>query len=268
MRKAYIFLLAFIAWTILFWYHYVYNIHQLGATPSEPAAITIPDPSSEKILPKQILFKPVTYAIVSDQHTSALVDSIVNLGEADQLLQITGFNTTAEQIGLDFDLGLARAAELKKLLIESLPENRIEIYSDTISTFVYHQDSLIEAVTYQWIDGYSTAEPTNYYLINHSSKRVKTEDYEALLASIAERLVESGEKVIIRGHTDSSGDSELNFTIGLRNAKDVRDVFKEKGVQRNQIQTTTSGEEMPIADNESDRGRIDNRRIEIEIIEN
>ncbi|MFK7983321.1 MAG: OmpA family protein, partial [Saprospiraceae bacterium] len=93
------------------------------------------------------------------------------------------------------------------------------------------------------------------------------EDFEELFDKLATRLIATGEKVILKGHTDSHGDSELNFTIALRNAKDIRDVLKEKGVPEGQIETTSRGEDEPVGDNTTDIGKFDNRRIEIDIRE-
>lgn len=267
MRKAYFFLMLLLAWAFLFWLHYVYNLKQLGATSVPPSSPTVPKIVNTPIAPTLILFKPKTYGLIIKGGNEVLIDSILAEGKEGQLLQITGLNTPDEQVGLDFDLGMARAAELKKLLLNRLPEDRMEIYSDTISNFTYRKDSLIEGLFYEWVDGYAPIEDTNYYLLDHDNKRIKTELFEEVLTKIAEKLVASGNKVIIRGHTDSYGDKELNFTIALRNAKDIRDVFKEKGVDAKQIKTTSDGEKFPIADNTLPSGKKANRRIEIEIKE-
>lgn len=272
MKKAYFFLFLLIAWGFLFWYHYVYNIKQLGTSSVEPDAITVPEPPSTIIIPTTtsvLLFKPKTYGLIVNGSNDEVINAILTEGNPDQLLQITGLNSLQEQEDLDFDLGLARAAELKKLLIDSLSEDRIEIFSDTISNFRLSKDSLFAGVRYEWVDNYITEEaaPTNYFLIDHDTKRVKTENFEDIISQVAQRLIDTGEKVIINGHTDSNGEKELNFTIALRNAKDIRDELKAKGVDRKQIETTSRGEESPISDNETEQGRKDNRRIEIQIKE-
>lgn len=270
MRKAYIFLVPLFIWVAMFWYHYVYNIQQLGATTTEPTPTTpiVSEPTpTTTIEPKslQLLFKPTTYGLIVSEGSATLVDSILAQGQDGQLLQITGLNTPSEQVGLDFELGLARASELKKLLINRLSEDRIEIYTDTSSFLIFTQDSLVEAVFYEWVEGYTPDEPLDYYLVNHPNKRIKTEDFEELFDKLATRLLETGETIILNGHTDSHGDSELNFSIALRNAKDIRDVLKAKGVPKDKIETTSRGEDEPVGDNTTEIGKIDNRRIEISI---
>lgn len=272
MRKTYLNLsiIGLILWGSLFWYHYVYNIQQIGVSSNEPDTITVPEPIPSKNTPitSTFLFKPKTHGLILNRSNKEVIDDILAAGNPDQLLQITGLNSLTEQEGLDFDLGMARAAELKKLLIDSLSEDRIEIFSDTISNFKVREDSLLAAVNYEWVDNYEpNTEPVNYFLIDHDTKRVKTEDFQSTIATVAQRLIDTGNKVIINGHTDTSGDKELNFTIALRNAKDIRDELKALGVDKNQIETTSRGEESPIADNETEQGRMDNRRIEIQIEE-
>ena len=282
MRKAYIFLFLLIVWGFLFWWHYVYNIKQLGTSTVKPDAIIVPEAAPSVITPttSTLLFKPKTYGLILNGANEEVINSILAEGNPDQILQITGLNGLAEQEDLDFDLGLARAAELKKLLIDSLSEDRIEIFTDITSNFNLTKDSLFEGVRYEWVDNESNDEnenegndnyvseaSSNYFLIDHDTKRVKTEDYQSIIDAVAQRLIDTGGKVLINGHTDSSGEKELNFTIALRNAKDIRDELKAKGVDRKQIGTTSRGEEAPIADNETEQGRKDNRRIELQIEE-
>jgi len=269
MRKDHLILCLLIGWGCLFWYHYVFNIKQLDTSPVEPEAITVPEPAPTEISPttNSVLFKPKTYGLILENGNDEMINTIIAAGNPNQLLQITGLNSPQEQEGLDFDLGLARAVELKKLLIDKLSEDRIEVFSDTISNFRLTENGLFPGITYEWIDNYIPTEPTNYFLINHDTKRVKTENFESIIEEVAQRLIDTGGKVIINGHTDASGDKELNFTIALRNAKDIRDELKTKGIDRKQIETTSRGEESPIADNETEQGRKDNRRIEIQIQE-
>jgi hypothetical protein len=267
MKTAYLFLLAFIAWTMLFWYHYVHNIKQICAVDAPSSTITIPEsiPSELPESEKQLLFQHNTYEPVLRGPAQSFINTILEEGNDDQLLQITGYYTSKEQASLDYNLGLARANELKKILVNDIEEDRIELFSDSIFEFTFYKDSLIEAVWYEWVDGYVSNEPLNAYLLNHDKKRVDGSQFEDLLQKIATRLIESGETIIIRGHTDEGGGKEKNFKIALRNAKNIRDVLKEKGVPNKQIKTTAQGEESPIADNATKEGRLENRRIEIEI---
>lgn len=69
----------------------------------------------------------------------------------------------------------------------------------------------------------------------------------------------------ISGHTDSLGDDEFNRTLSEERAKACYQYIVSKGVQPSRLSYTGYGEERPIADNESSRGRRLNRRVEFEL---
>lgn len=271
MRNIIIFLLIICLWASLFWYHYVHNIKQLCIN---DAAIQLDGTESPtSILPqteKKLLFQPNSYRLKNSDSIESLPVELLNAPSPNSILQIIGFYTAVEQTHFNFDLGEARAAEIKKLLLSHFSEEKIFIYSQLVDSFMIYQDSLIDAFSYEWIE--KEQEELNiaeedYFLLSHDSKRIKVEEFEGLISQIAERINTSQETIVIRGHTDSDGDSELNFKIALRNAKDVRDALLALGIDRQKIKTTGQGEENPIADNMTAKGRLENRRVEIELIE-
>ena len=73
----------------------------------------------------------------------------------------------------------------------------------------------------------------------------------------------SNRDIIIEGYTDSSGDEEYNRKLSERRAMAVRDFLVSAGVDPRRISAHGYGEEHPIATNDSERGRRDNRRVEI-----
>lgn len=74
-------------------------------------------------------------------------------------------------------------------------------------------------------------------------------------------------KVEIAGHTDSIGAEEYNFSLSQRRAQSVVDWLVSKGINRQRIIAKGYGETSPIADNGTDEGRKQNRRVTFEIIE-
>lgn len=69
-------------------------------------------------------------------------------------------------------------------------------------------------------------------------------------------------KVSVTGHTDSVADDAHNLDLSKRRAKAVGDYLASK-VPGLSITTDGKGEAEPIADNETDEGRAQNRRVEI-----
>ena len=71
--------------------------------------------------------------------------------------------------------------------------------------------------------------------------------------------------VIVIGHTDSIGSDAYNMRLGLRRAESVKAYLISKGMNSNQIKTSSKGEREPVADNKTAQGRAMNRRVVIEV---
>lgn len=67
------------------------------------------------------------------------------------------------------------------------------------------------------------------------------------------------------GHTDSVGTAQSNLSLSYARANSVADYLSSRGVNRQLINTQGLGESRPIADNRSNQGRAQNRRVEITI---
>ncbi len=71
--------------------------------------------------------------------------------------------------------------------------------------------------------------------------------------------------VEIGGHTDSSGDRELNRRISQQRADAVAEYLKGKGISMKRMYTRGYGEDFPIASNSTEDGRKKNRRVAIRV---
>lgn len=69
--------------------------------------------------------------------------------------------------------------------------------------------------------------------------------------------------VAIEGHTDNVGSVEMNQTLSQHRADSVKSYLMEKGIQSRRLTATGIGETSPIADNQTESGRQQNRRVEI-----
>jgi len=76
-----------------------------------------------------------------------------------------------------------------------------------------------------------------------------------------------GYKVSIEGHTDSIGTDKYNRALSERRAAAVKAYLLKQGVVDSQrIKSVGYGESKPIADNSTEKGRFENRRVEILIL--
>lgn len=70
---------------------------------------------------------------------------------------------------------------------------------------------------------------------------------------------------VIEGFTDSMGSDEMNQSLSERRADAVKRYLVGQGVGSNRLTSAGRGENSPVADNESDAGRQQNRRVEVVI---
>lgn len=88
-----------------------------------------------------------------------------------------------------------------------------------------------------------------------------------VLDKVAQTLVEFDKTVIeIAGHTDSVGSDAYNQQLSERRAGSVAAQLSSRGVPTSRVVTVGAGEMHPVASNETDEGRAQNRRVEITIV--
>jgi OOP family OmpA-OmpF porin len=90
-----------------------------------------------------------------------------------------------------------------------------------------------------------------------------------LLDGVAESLSAYPQKndIEVQGHTSSEGSNAYNMKLSQRRAASVVEYLRAKGV-RNRLRATGYGEDHPIADNATEAGKSENRRVELIWIEN
>lgn len=71
------------------------------------------------------------------------------------------------------------------------------------------------------------------------------------------------QKVLVEGHTDSTGSDTFNLGLSDRRAGAVRMALIDKGIASERITTRGYGEAYPVAGNDTAAGRQMNRRVEI-----
>lgn len=76
---------------------------------------------------------------------------------------------------------------------------------------------------------------------------------------------ENSKKLVIRGYTDSVGSDKDNLTLSIKRAVAVKNYLKSKGIKTNRMNSVGMGEADPVADNATETGRAENRRVVLEI---
>jgi OOP family OmpA-OmpF porin len=69
--------------------------------------------------------------------------------------------------------------------------------------------------------------------------------------------------VEIAGHTDSKGSDSYNQALSQRRAEAVREELVAHGINASNLTARGYGESDPVADNATEEGREQNRRVEL-----
>lgn len=74
--------------------------------------------------------------------------------------------------------------------------------------------------------------------------------------------------ILVTGHTDFDGTDEYNQALSERRAKSVSDYAMSQGIVSSRFSIIGLGETEPVASNETEDGKRQNRRVEIAIFAN
>lgn len=92
-------------------------------------------------------------------------------------------------------------------------------------------------------------------------------DFYPALNSVGEVLAKYADTTLrITGHTDNTGGRALNQTLSERRAGSVADYLATRAVERSRMLVQGVGYDQPIADNNTEQGRRQNRRVELMIL--
>ncbi|WP_303722223.1 OmpA family protein [Malonomonas rubra] len=73
-------------------------------------------------------------------------------------------------------------------------------------------------------------------------------------------------QIVVVGHTDSVGSEQYNLDLSLRRANAVAEYLMLRGIDRQRLGTEGRGELEPIATNDTESGRAQNRRVEVFVV--
>ena len=90
--------------------------------------------------------------------------------------------------------------------------------------------------------------------------------FNNILDSVAIVLKKYDKTLInVRGHTDSTGSDDYNLKLSQERAVAVGNYLNLRGVNASRLVVRGMGESMPIASNDTEAGRAQNRRVELSI---
>jgi outer membrane protein OmpA-like peptidoglycan-associated protein len=92
-------------------------------------------------------------------------------------------------------------------------------------------------------------------------------EFYPVLENVARTLQEYNQTIVeVAGHTDSVGSDAYNQRLSEQRANAVSSYLTGRGLNRDRFIVVGAGESRPVASNDSDAGRAENRRVEITLV--
>ncbi len=103
-------------------------------------------------------------------------------------------------------------------------------------------------------------------ILFQSGNAIIADSAEAELDRFGEALYLCPEtKIYVEGHTDSDGDDQRNLALSVARAEAVVNALIERGVDASRLYAVGYGESQPVADNATQEGKRQNRRIVVTV---
>lgn len=97
-----------------------------------------------------------------------------------------------------------------------------------------------------------------------TNKWIIPEENKKELSAVASLLkTNSSWKIKVSGHTDNVGGAEYNMTLSKNRAESVKKYLVSQGISSGRISVEYFGLTKPVASNETEEGRLKNRRVEL-----
>ena len=205
-------------------------------SPKAPVTVTVQDPDGVLIPNDKIIFKGQKTGREIIGITDAKGTFLIHLPAGDT------YDIKISVIGDDL--------EYNTIEIPTLPANAT--FQEMALAITYWMGDSFVLSNLNFETGRATIQPGSYSTLNKLADHLKRK---------------KGLKILIAGHTDNIGNAASNVRLSKDRANAVRAYLLKKGVSAARISTKGYGMDRPIADNTTPKGRAENRRTEIQIIE-
>lgn len=132
-------------------------------------------------------------------------------------------------------------------------------------TFSEMKSTLDEAEVVLIEDSIKVLFPDN--IIYQSKDVLPSSDYLPSLDKFAQLLRKYKKtNILISGHTDSKGNEEKNKQLSKVRAENIKSILVSKTIQESRLEVWGIGSASPIANNDTEEGRMKNRRVEFIVL--
>lgn len=274
-------LIAFVVWLLYFLLTYngcrnelCFACGEQGEASTE--AISPSTDSAVAAIPRYpVYFKWSDPKAYTNENIDSLRQAVLAGMKDKNILEITGMYFEEEPKPDGFDnLGFARAEQIRTLFGDALDEGRVQIRARTMDEREGVRTNPFAASAFDWIVPEEKVAQTVEELDDRIIMRFpfgstekeydpKVDDY---LEKLAERVKQTGERITLTGHTDNVGEDVTNARLGMERSRAIKNILVRNGVAADQIETVSKGERQPVASNDTEEGRHENRRVEVRLI--
>ena len=279
-------LVVFVAWCVVSVNWYVCGIYELCDEASPPEQTMPIEPSVP--LEKEVLTTPYQaplsfewsspLAITNDEFAEFKDSISAVFGKSPgAVVEITGLYDPQELNNSDYDdLGLARAEEIKQLLLSSGLKRIFRTRSGQDDLSAGLSGNINQAYQFRLVT--SEKNTTGGFIISEGHKKLvihfpsntaqlaSDKQVQMAVKKMSESAKKNNQKLLVVGHTDNRGDSMDNNKLGLIRATEIKEMLQSYGMEEKDVLAESEGENQPLVTNSTPQGRQQNRRVEIIII--
>ncbi len=192
-------------------------------------------------------------------------------GQGDTLV-ITGYYRSGETDGEK--LAMARAAAIRDMLAPEFPASRVRLATKMFEDDLSATSGPKVSASYAWSkmvlkkeDSAIIESDKDVILLFPFNSTEKEHDpkVDEYLRTLCEKHKTDNASFAVIGYTDDVGTDEENRALGLARAKSVAKILESNGIAATRISSDSKGEADPVADNGTEEGRHQNRRVVITV---
>lgn len=224
----------------------------------------------KKVIVCAIILSVGLMGCATQTQTGALVGSGTGAAAGALLGQAAGHSTSSTLLGAAIGAavgGLAGGA-IGHYMEKQEQAMRQALANSEAASIQREQEVLATAqhdATKKSVDVLTVTFKSDYlFAVNSSSLLPGAYDEVERVAGVLKQYPET--TIRIAGHTDSTGTADYNQKLSERRAEAVRNALVGLGIQSERISTIGYGFTKPVADNKTEAGRQQNRRVELRIM--
>lgn len=244
----------------------IYSISMYVFCPKERPSVSVPEISiyiSKEVMRMNGRFwcsSTVNYTVLKNDKYEILKDDF-------EWIEVTGeftaqggeqFFSIGNFVGVNTDFVGNRIPESTRAS-RDLPD---------IYYYFYDAVSLVEKDNIERVADFQVNEPIviEHIYFEFGKDELLPSSFKSLDALVKKLKKEEDMLIEISGHTDNIGDIRDNQKLSEQRAKSVYTYFIKKGIKADKMKFIGFGESQPIANNNSEEGRKENRRVEFKLI--